>query len=89
MSAPGRIDDKTQVPLGSVQRLFAAGIGVAIAGTWWVGSYMASVNLRLTRLEDRLNVGRAPASNTLETAWSAQASQPDPRGPKPKEGFTE
>lgn len=75
---PARIDKETQVPLSVVAGLFSVGIGVTIAGTFWV----AQVNARLSRIEDRLGVARAPSSHSLEPAWDdARASQPEPRAP--------
>lgn len=76
-----RIDDKTQVPLGIVASLFTVGIGIAIAGTFWV----SRVNERLSRIEEMLRIAQVVPSTTLETAWAVQAPEPGPRSQRKAE----
>lgn len=60
-----KIDEKTSVPLNVVMTGFSVALGVAVAGTFWV----ASVNARLARIEDKLGI----APYTTETGLIRKA----------------
>lgn len=68
-----KIDDKTVVPIGWVLAAFGVSVGTVIAGSFWI----ASVNFRLERIEEKLDI---PAYHSaLDSINNAFAGDKDER----------
>ncbi len=60
-----RIDEKTLVPIGWVVSVFTAVVISSITGTFWVASWMSSVDKRLSRIEEKVGLSVYHASESF------------------------
>lgn len=73
-----KLDQNTSVPLGWVAGAFGFFTSVVVVGTFWV----ASVNFRLSRIEDRLGIKPPPVAS-LEAIEEARAGEENGKLPRP------